>query len=755
MTTDRPTIIATIRDALTTLCAPGQIVELRIPKIDNKKRTDSGYFSDFGKLASAAVRYDGKASGIYFTINPVEPALLARAENRVKEWADLSTSDDYIACRRWLPIDCDPKVNGKKRPAGISSTEEEHNAAIDKAYAIADWLTSAGWPDPIIADTGNGGALLYRIELPNDKNSSALIENCLKALAARFDDSTADVDTTVFNAARIWKLYGTMAGKGDDTADRPHRRALLITVPETCQPVALVDLKALAKQVEPAASTNEHSQKSGTWSIHASDWLKKYGIGIADEKDGKDGSTIYVLDECPFNSDHAAPDACVIQHKSGALVFKCLHNGCANNDWRALRTKYEPGAYERRNGTEPAKAETKAPAAPEPTRTRPTTVKSAAIIQTLAELGYTFRLNLCSNTVEVNGTAIDDILRATMLTELRDLDFMNARAIEDAWMAEAGRNAYHPIQEYLNAQTWDGRGHIEQLAAALTCTDSPVIYSDGATVPLSTVYLWRWLIGAVAKVYEGGQNLMLVLAGPQRIGKSTLARWLCGGVPQYFIEAPITSGDKDTDIRLMDRFIWEVSELDATTRRTDVAALKAFITKQTVTVRKAYGHYDTVKPACASLLGTVNDGSGFLSDETGNRRFFVTTITSIDRAYMNLDVNQVWAQATALYRRGEPWELQPNEYESQTETNKGHEVDTPIDDWLVRYFVFTDDPNQSMSAAEIIDHLRMRYEIRLSGTNRAQAMEIASAMVKMGVKKRQRGGNSVREYVGVVPRTLG
>lgn len=738
----KQSITADIQQALSVFCEPGQVVELRVPRVDGKKRTDSGYFNDLGKLAAAAVRYDGRASGVYFTLNPVEPALLARAANRVQEWAELSTSDEYIARRRWLPIDCDPRLGGKKRPAGISSTDDEHAAAIAKANQIREWLATAGWPEPVEADSGNGGALLYAIDLPNDDASKALIEQCLKALAAQFNDSQVDIDTTVHNAARIWKVYGTTAGKGDSTTERPHRRASLLRVPRTIKAVSLSLLQTLARRVQPEKQTAQPTpQRTG---IDPERWLERFNIEVSGIK--QDGpSTIYQLAECPFNENHKG-SATVIQRQSGALAFRCLHDSCKNYDWRALRVKFEPGAYDRRNGVEVRPSTTAEPEAPA------LAPKSELIIRALSNLGYSFRLNECSDTVEVNGARIDEVQHAIMMTALRDRDFKNEKMIEQAWITEAARNRFHPIRDYLNSCVWDGEPHIERLAAHLVCADSPVVYEDGAVVPLSTVYLWRWLIGAVAKVFDQAQNLMLVFAGPQWIGKSSFCRWLCSSIPQCHIETPLTVGERDTEIRLMNYFIWEVAELDATTRKSDVAALKSFITRQTVIARKAYGHHDTVKPACASLFGSINPGAGFLADETGNRRFYVTTLDSIDWNYTKIPVDQVWAQAVHLYRSGESYQLQPNEYQHQKDTNREHEVDTLIDDWIQRHFILDTEPTEAMSAAEIVDHLRKRYDIRLTGTERAQAMEIGRAMVKFGIKKRQRGGRGVREYIGVMPR---
>ena len=215
-------------EALELIAEPGQLVELRILGVEgNDRRVDSGYFTDWAKLGKAASSYHNRARGIYITLNPVNPDLLARAANRVETWAKATTADVDIVCRRWLPIDVDPV-----RPAGISANEAEHAAALERTREIRAWLTARGWPEPIYADSGNGGHLLYRVDLDNDEAGKALIENVLKALAAQFTDDALTVDTKVGNAARIWKLYGTQARKGDSTADRPHRWAQILEAPD-------------------------------------------------------------------------------------------------------------------------------------------------------------------------------------------------------------------------------------------------------------------------------------------------------------------------------------------------------------------------------------------------------------------------------------------------------------------------------------------------------------------------------------------
>jgi hypothetical protein len=200
----------------------------------------------------------------------------------------------------------------------------------------------------------------------------------------------------------------------------------------------------------------------------------------------------------------------------------------------------------------------------------------------------------------------------------------------------------------------------------------------------------------------------------------------------------------------MSKFIWEVSELDATTRKADVAALKAFITKGTVTVRKAYGKRDTVKPALASMVGTVNDATGFLTDETGNRRFYAIHVTHIDWSYQHLDVDQVWAQAVALYRAGEPWRLLPEEAQRQTEQNRLFEAETPMEGWILKHFDLTGQPQDVLSAADIFDHLRSKG-VQRQGT-RGDAIELSAVLKRLGVEKDRLGKDRARVYLGIALR---
>ena len=219
-----------LRDAVARIAGPGQVVEVRALTDQN---THSGYFNDFDALVRSVEPLDADTSvhGIYVTLNEVNPALLSRRANRIKMRLgkkDSTTSDADILRRRWLPIDIDPL-----RPSGVSSTDEEHTLALAKAEEVACWIAGLGFPEPIKADSGNGAHLLYRIDLPNDEAATALVKSCLATLDALFSDERVSVDTANFNAARIWKLYGTVSRKGDNTPNARTGGAGL-SRPRTC-----------------------------------------------------------------------------------------------------------------------------------------------------------------------------------------------------------------------------------------------------------------------------------------------------------------------------------------------------------------------------------------------------------------------------------------------------------------------------------------------------------------------------------------
>ncbi|HNJ80956.1 MAG TPA: hypothetical protein PLK38_05280, partial [Methanoregulaceae archaeon] len=198
---------------------------------------------------------------------------------------------------------------------------------------------------------------LYRIDLSNDDPARDLVKGCLEALSARFSDKVVSVDIKNFNAARIWKLYGTNARKGEDTADRPWRRAGLMSVPD---PVVLVTrdlLEGLASELkaQKAPPAPIPSSKSpGKKEFDLAEWLAQYEPNIpckVTPKNKPGHRYFYQLDPCPFSNGAHSDGAYLGQMNDGAVFAKCHHNSCGTgNRWRELRAIAEPGYTDRRNG---------------------------------------------------------------------------------------------------------------------------------------------------------------------------------------------------------------------------------------------------------------------------------------------------------------------------------------------------------------------------------------------------------------------
>ncbi len=323
-----------VLDALRIIRAPNQVVELRVLEgvtgHGGWPATWNGYFHDPEQLV-ASLSMIQAATGVYITVNPINPSLLARANNRLrKAEKGGSTTDLDVLSRRWMLIDTDAR-----RPSGISASDAEHENALRRAAEIQAYLTGEGWPEPIVADSGNGGHLMYRIDQPVD--DGGLIQRCLAALAARFDDEQVNVDTTVFNPSRIWKLYGTRACKGDSTPDRPHRLAKILSSPPSLAVVPDARLNQLAGEISPPERKQQsHHGLGGDFDIEQ--FIAQHGLDVEGPHDwsGQQGpGRRWTLKKSPL-CDHHDGAAFILQHASGAITARCHHNSCSWG-WPELR----------------------------------------------------------------------------------------------------------------------------------------------------------------------------------------------------------------------------------------------------------------------------------------------------------------------------------------------------------------------------------------------------------------------------------
>ncbi len=340
-----------------------------------------------------------------------------------------------------------------------------------------------------------------------------------------------------------------------------------------------------------------------------------------------------------------------------------------------------------------------------------------------AGIGTMLQVNMLTGGVLLGEHAITDQQYEAVHLLLNSAGYKSAENLRSAVENASARRPFHPILSWWESRPWDGKDHIFELSRFFVDKHDQF-----------DTWLRRWCIGSVARMLEkgGAQNRMLVLDGTQGIGKSYLARWLAGPMTQYYREGGIDADSTDAKLRLLDTWINEVGELGATFRKSDRDALKFFLTVQHVKERRPYAHYDTGGTARTSFIGTLNNEGGFLTDPTGNRRYFISSFTNIDWGYSEeVDVQQVWAQALALYRDNEPWDLLRDEVREADRINTEYESGDPLQDDLLGLLEF-DKSNADWTVPKT--EVRMLVETHLHGRGLGKITDnrVGKAMRRLG-----------------------
>lgn len=551
---------------LSLLIHPGGVTELRVLKATlNRGRgtgVASGYFDSFDKLADA-VGQIVSAKGIYIVPNRVDPDLLARRSNRLElnSKDDPTTSDSNIQRRCWLLIDLDPA-----RPSGISSTDAEHDLARVRAEVVREHLRELGWPEPILADSGNGWHLLYRIDLPPD--DGGIVKSCLAALATRFDDAAVKVDTSVHNSARIWKLYGTLACKGDPTVERPHRLSRLVEVPPDVTAVPDHLLRALADEAPQPSKHAAKGKSARTSKFDLAQWIRDHLPDAEASKPWQGSGEIWSLPKCPFNPDHVGGSAWIGRVPDGAITAGCHHDSCKHWNWHELRELLDPKANRQRSAAAPVDArdgeESGSDDGEDNNRTRAEML--IALVKDIGRLGQTLKrepfvvLHTGPNVAGLLGGSggwLRDVLAREFYRKYKCVltsagysdgaSMLRGEAIEMPSEPLFLRVAPYKGGVVLDLGTADGAAVIVDGAGWRVESRSPVLFQRTAltgSLPIPvrggsieslrelvnvTEASWPLLLGfMVASLIPDMPHPILMLGGMQGTGKSTAARFICG-----------------------------------------------------------------------------------------------------------------------------------------------------------------------------------------------------------------------------------
>lgn len=238
----------------------------------------------------------------------------------------------------------------------------------------------------------------------------------------------------------------------------------------------------------------------------------------------------------------------------------------------------------------------------------------------------------------------------------------------------ADMNLFNPVAQWITSRPWDGQSRLQDLYDTIQAEDEE----------LKCVLLRRWLLSAVAAVFQPqgvSAHGVLVLQGDQYLGKTkwfkTLVPADLGVIQDGLMLRP---DDRDSVKQVVSYWLVELGELDATFRKSDIAQLKSFLTRDRDVMRRAYAKMESEYARRTVFFASVNPRE-FLHDTTGNRRFWTIEAKYIDHSH-GVNMQQLWAEVYELFKAKETYYLQPEEMARLNASNEEFAVVDPVQDRL-------------------------------------------------------------------------
>jgi hypothetical protein len=287
--------------------------------------------------------------------------------------------------------------------------------------------------------------------------------------------------------------------------------------------------------------------------------------------------------------------------------------------------------------------------------------------------------NLLTERVEWEGKPIElsGELQFRLLHEYNVI--ASEKMIINGFLYKSKQNAYHPVWRYLASLENTPRVSIDDLSRRYF----------GTTDPFYDLLVKKWLIGAVARVFEPGCQFdnALILQGEQWAGKSQFFKVLGG---KWFDDSFGSNVESAKSLMTLHRcWIQEWAEFDKVTGKQDFNAIKDFLTRQTDNFVRQYGRESIEHPRMSVMAGSINP-SAFLKDATGDRRFWVIPLSKgwqVPTDQLRSERDQIWAAAVQAYRAGESRYLDREQYEIHKKINEQFRDSdiwlSTIENWLM------------------------------------------------------------------------
>jgi hypothetical protein len=313
----------------------------------------------------------------------------------------------------------------------------------------------------------------------------------------------------------------------------------------------------------------------------------------------------------------------------------------------------------------------------------------------------------------------------------------------DCLVKIAKDNPYDPIQNYLN---WTAANkeptYIDRLASTYLRPE------DGA-LPNPTLYdemMRCTLIAAVKRAFMPGckHDCATVLMGEQGARKSSFWGALGG---EFFSDALRDIKSKDDVMVLHMSWIMEWAELDHLTGKQHAGMVKAFLSQSTDMLRVPYGKSVEHFKRRGIIVGSTNRDSGFLVDETGNRRFWVIPVTCTLENPINVsgllaERDEIWSAAVAAFRRDEPSALSLESEALVAQENADYLVESP---WRSPIAAWLATPHNQLKDITTDLLLTEAIERPLERQTRFDQQQVGTILRDLGYsRKKRRAGNCLK-----------
>ena len=291
---------------------------------------------------------------------------------------------------------------------------------------------------------------------------------------------------------------------------------------------------------------------------------------------------------------------------------------------------------------------------------------------------------------------------------------------------------YNPVKEWIESQPWDGQSRMQAFMDSLTTQESN---------QLKEIIMRKWLISCVAAAYEeAGVELegILVLQGAQGLGKTLWFKRLCDYEKGWLLEgATLNPSDKDSVKRAVSHWIVELGEIESTFKKSDIDQLKAFVTAKTDELRLPYDRAFTTYQRRTAFYASVN-AREFLTDTSGNRRFWVLAVKDIDVNH-GVDMQQLWAEVKeTMYIKGQKnWFLSPDERELLQESNEIYRTQSSVEDLLLEHVDF-----QSVHPKPV-QMTKLLRDLGIKSPRMPDFKEAARVLHERGIEPRRTNGKKV------------